>query len=129
MPDSQVSILIVDDEPPIRSLLVEVLSPEFQCACAESASAALALIDSRFFHLALVDPGLPDMSGVDLCRLIVNRTPRTAVVMVSGNTDSHSIDEAIKAGAADYITKPFALTEVLEIVERVLRRCSPDAFS
>jgi len=122
MQDTNISILIVEDEERLRSLLIEILSSRFQCSSAETASDAIRLMESKFFHVALVDMGLPGMSGISLCRLIVNRSPRTVVVVVSGNTDAQSISEAMNAGATDYIAKPFGLSEILLIVERALGR-------
>src|SRR5690349_21775823 len=118
MHDTELSILIVEDEPPIQSLLFEVLSSKYKCWAADSASNAIRLMESRRFHLALVDTGLPGMSGISLCRIIVNRSPQTLVIVVSGNTDSESIDEAMKAGAIEYIVKPFDLAQVVSVVER-----------
>lgn len=120
-----ISILIVEDEAPIRSLLREILTPRFQCFAVATAGEAVALIESRPIHLALVDMGLPGLSGLSLCRFIVNRSPHTAVIVVSGNTDTQSVAEAMKAGASDYITKPFDLSEVVVTVERALKRNSP----
>jgi DNA-binding response OmpR family regulator len=122
MQDTRISILIVEDEKRVRSLLTEILSSRFQCSSAETASEAIRLMESKFFHLALVDMGLPGMSGVSLCRLIVNRSPSTVVVVVSGNTDAQALAEATNAGAADCIAKPFDLSEILLIVERALAR-------
>lgn len=129
MQNTEISILIVEDEPPIQSLLRDLLAPKYTCWSAESASGAIRLMESRFFHLALVDTGLPGMSGISLCRLIVNRSPQTAVIVVSGNTDSQSIDEAMKAGATGYITKPFTLAQVVEAVERSLKRHCPKSVA
>ena len=129
MQNTEISILIVEDEPPIQLLLREVLTPKFKCWSAESASGAIRLMESRFFHLALVDTGLPGMSGISLCRLIVNRSPQTVVIVISGNTDAQSIDEAMKAGAAEYITKPFNLARVVEAVERSLDRRLPKSVA
>ncbi len=129
MQNTELSILIVEDEPPIQALLLEVLTPKFKCWSTESASGAIRLMESRFFHLALVDTGLPGMSGISLCRLIVNRSPQTVVVVVSGNTDSQSIDEAMKAGATEYVTKPFDLSHVVATVERSLARHLPKSVA
>src|SRR6266481_2493502 len=122
MQNTEISILIVEDEPRIRTLLLDLLAPKYACSSAESASSAIRMMESRFFHLALVDNGLPGMSGISLCRLIVNRSPQTAVLVVSGNSEAHAITEAMNAGASDYITKPFDLSEILLTVERVLGR-------
>lgn len=129
MPDTGISILIVEDELRIRSLLTDILSPMFECSSVESAGEAIKLMESRFFHLALLDMGLPGMSGLAICRLIVNRSPNTVVVVVSGNTDDQAIAEAMKAGAADYITKPFELAHVVATVERALGRHRPGAVA
>jgi DNA-binding response OmpR family regulator len=129
MPDTGIAILIVEDEPPLRSLLTEILSSRFQCSSVESAGEAIRVMGSRFFHLALVDIGLPGMSGLGLCRLIVNRSPSTVVVMVSGNTDDQSVAEAMKAGAVDYITKPFDVAHAVAIVEQALGRRFPWAVA
>jgi two-component system KDP operon response regulator KdpE len=129
MLNQRVSILIVDDEPAIRSLLEETLSPKYDCVSVESAGEALRLMDAQFFQLALVDIGLPGMSGLTLCMVIVNRYPRTPVITVSGNTDEKAIADALHAGASDYITKPFNLNDVLTTVERALKRRTPDAVA
>jgi DNA-binding response OmpR family regulator len=125
MEHPEISILIVEDEPPIQSILLDVLSPKFKCWGANSASSAIRLMETRFFHLALVDSGLPGMSGISLCRLIVNRFPLTGVVIVSGSTDPQSIDQAMRAGAIEYVTKPFDLSHIVAIVERCVRRHLP----
>lgn len=127
MENTEISILIVEDEPPIQSILLDVLSPKFKCWAADSASSAIRVMETRFFHVALVDSGLPGMSGITLCRLIANRSPQTAVVIISGNTDSQSIEEAMKAGATEYVTKPFDLSQVVSIVERCVRRHQPES--
>src|SRR5258705_10713926 len=96
MPDTGIAILIVEDEAPLRSLLTGIFSKRFQCSSVESAGEALRVMGSRFFHLALVDIGLPGMSWIGLCRLIVNRSPSTVVVLVSGKTAAQTVAEALQ---------------------------------
>lgn len=127
MENTEVSILIVEDEPPIQSILCDVLSSKYKCWGAESASSAIRLMETRFFHLALVDSGLPGMSGISLCRLIANRSPQTTVIILSGNTDSQLIEEAMKAGAVEFIAKPFDLSNILSTVERFVKRHLPES--
>jgi len=129
MPHQEISILIVDDQATIRSLLTEILSPRYKSVGVERASDALRLLDAQHFHLALVDLGLPGMPGLSLCRLVKNRHPHTSVVVVSGQSDEESIDEALRAGASGFITKPFSLHDALATVERVLERHSPGAVA
>ena len=129
MPDTRISILIVEDDMLVRSLLTDILSPTYQCSSVETAGDALRLMQARVFRLALIDVGLPGMSGLTLCRLIVKRTPVTKVVLISGDTDEQSVAEAMRAGAADYITKPFNLPHAVETLERVLGRPLTDAVA
>lgn len=129
MPDQLRSILIVEDEAPIRSLLTEILGVKYKCSSVESASEALRMMVSQRFDLALIDLGLPGMSGVSLCRLTINLNPQTIVIMISGHTDDQSVDDAIKAGASDYIMKPFAVADVVARVDRALKRNSPGAVA
>jgi len=127
MLNQRVSILIVDDEPAIRSLLEQTLGPRYDCVSVESAEEALRLMDGREFHCALIDIGLPGMSGLTLCTMIVSRYPRTPVITISGDTDDLSIAEALKAGAIHHVTKPFNISDLLTTVESALERQGPNA--
>ena len=129
MADKAVSILIVDDERPVRSLLNLILTPLFHCESAETASEALNLIEVKSFDLALVDMGLPGLSGLSLCRLIVKRNPGTSVVMISGETDDQSISEALAAGAVDYIKKPFDLDRTVQRLQQIIEKRIPGAVA
>lgn len=129
MREKEFSILVVDDEPPVRNLLTAVLSPLFECTSVATAGEAIGMLDSSVFHLALVDLGLPGMSGFALCRLIVNRFPGTAVIVISGDNDDQSIAEAMTAGAWDYVTKPFNLANLVSLVKRGLESNRPGAVA
>ena len=127
MSDESVSVLIVEDEDPIRALLEEILSPRFDCFTTPSANEATRLIESHFFNLILADIGLPGMSGLELCRFVAKKSPRTVVVMISGSVDEQSVTDAKQAGAFDFITKPFDLAEVVATVEHALRHQASQA--
>lgn len=129
MANQEISILIVDDQETIRSLLTEILSPRYKIISVERASEALRLLNAQYFQVALIDLGLPGMSGLSLCRLVKNRHPHTSVVVVSGQSDEQSIDEALRAGASSFLAKPFTLHEAIAAVSRVLERHSPDAVA
>lgn len=127
MLNQRVSILIVDDEPAIRSLLEQTLGPRYDCVSVESAGQALRVLDGQAFDCALIDIGLPDMSGLTLCKMIVNRYTRTPVITISGDTDDLSIADALKAGAIHHVTKPFNISDLLTTVESAMERRSPNA--
>lgn len=129
MADKAASILIVDDERPVRTLLDLILTPIFHCESAETASEALNLLENQSFDVALVDMGLPGLSGLSLCRLIVKRNPGTAVVMISGETDDQSIADALAAGAVDYIKKPFELDRTVQRLQQIIENRLPGAVA
>ena len=74
MKNGERSILIVEDESPVRALLMELLGKQFHCQAADTAEAAIRLLNSQRFHLVLADIGLPGTSGLELCRTIAARS-------------------------------------------------------
>jgi DNA-binding response OmpR family regulator len=104
---SQVKILIVDDDPSIRSTLKEVLSREsYQVAAAESGEEALRLMHDGSFDLALLDLKMGGMDGLSLMREIRRRAPSTGIIMLTGYATLESAIGALREGAHDYLLKP-----------------------
>jgi response regulator RpfG family c-di-GMP phosphodiesterase len=116
-----VSILVIDDEEPIRRLLVTYLSDTYRCVAAGSASDAMTLLAGSSFNLVLSDINMPGTSGTELCQYINKAYPDTVVMMVSGMTDIKYAIEAMRQGAFDYVTKPFDLAHVQLSIDRALR--------
>lgn len=116
-----VSILIIDDEEPIRRLLVTYLADKYRCVAAASADEATTLLARDSFNLVLTDINMPATSGTELCHYINKAYSDTVVIMVSGMTDISYAIEAMRQGAFDYITKPFDLAQVQLCVDRALR--------
>jgi response regulator RpfG family c-di-GMP phosphodiesterase len=117
----ETSILIVDDEEPIRNLLLTCLSNNYTCETASSAEDARSKLSSETFNLVMTDITMPGTSGIELCQHIHKTYHETVVMVVSGMTDIHYAIEAMRHGAFDYITKPFDLAQVAMSVERSLR--------
>lgn len=116
-------ILLVEDETSIADTLIYALETEhFEVAHATTAGAALELLDSTF-HLAILDVGLPDMSGFDLCTEI--RQSSTLPVLFLTARDSE-VDRilGLELGGDDYVTKPFSPREVAARVRAILRRAT-----
>jgi len=113
-------ILIIDDDEQIRGLLKDLLSPTHDCTAVGSAEEALAILDSITFHLVISDINMGGISGLDLVPRILERTPDTVVVMISGQQTIDFAIEAMRAGAFDYITKPLDLRHVETAVKRAL---------
>jgi DNA-binding response OmpR family regulator len=117
-------ILIIDDDPALRHSLAEQLQlhEEFLAAEAETAAQALELTKQQHFDAILVDVGLPDMDGRELCRLMRRGGVRTPILMLTGaDSDSDTI-LGLDSGANDYITKPFRLNVLLARLRAQLRQ-------
>lgn len=119
--NKDVAILIIDDEEPIRRLLVAYLSDSYRCVAAGSAQEAMTLLSGSSFNLVLSDINMPGTSGTELCQYINKAYPDTVVIMVSGMTDITYAIEAMRHGAFDYITKPFDLGQIQVSIDRALR--------
>ena len=113
-------ILIVDDEPGIRNVLVALLSDEYQCATAATAAAALTLLGSNEYELVISDIAMPGMSGLEMIPHVREMAPDTVVVMISGMQTAETAIEALRLGAFDYLMKPFDLQQVEAWVKRAL---------
>ena len=114
LPNSNERLLIVDDDPAIREILLEFLGHRYECDAAGSAEEALALLGAQRFQLVVSDIAMPRMSGLEMIPHVRALAPDTLVVMVSGSQAVESAVEAMRAGAFDYIVKPFDLGHVEE---------------
>lgn len=119
--NKQISILIIDDEEPIRRLLAMYLSEEYTCLTAASADEATELLARGPFNLVVTDIAMPGRSGLELSQYIHQAYPDTVVIVISGMSDINYAIEAMRHGAFDYVTKPFDLSQVLMAVDRALR--------
>ena len=116
-------LLIVDDEVSLRDLLSTVFE-EDGCGVETAASLAeaRASLQKNEPDLVLCDLMLPDGSGLELLREIKGQNPSVAVIMITAHTSTKSAVEALKAGAFDYIAKPFDIEELKIIVRKAVER-------
>ena len=118
-------ILIVEDEAPIREMIAFHLNRAgFDTVeAADCRAAREALADERP-DLALVDWMLPDMSGLELTRMLKRDEEHEdlAVIMLTAKTDEHDMVTGLQGGADDYVTKPFSPRELIARIQAVLRR-------
>jgi len=117
-------VLLVDDDAPLREALVEQLKlhEEFVTETAADAAEALEIVKTRYFDIILLDVGLPDMDGRELCRLMRRSGVRAPVVMLTGADSEADTILGLDAGANDYITKPFRLGVLLARLRAQLRQ-------
>ncbi len=108
-------ILIVDDEPLIRSGLSKALGGLAVVETAASAAQAIARVDSRFYDVCFLDVFLPDMSGIDVMRQIQKTSPNTEIVVMTAYADE-TTREMIRREACRFMEKPLDLSQIKEIV-------------
>ena len=115
-------ILVVDDEPDIRSLLQEILKDEgYEVDVAENGAAARHARRTRRPDLVLLDIWMPDIDGISLLKEWTEEGPLTyPVIMMSGHGTVETAVEATRLGAYDFIEKPLSLAKLLVTVERAL---------
>ena len=115
----QVRLLVVDDEQSIRKLCMTVgESLGFACCEAESGEAALTLLEQQPAHMVLTDMIMPRMSGLDFLEQVKRMLPRTEVALMTGHGSIETAVQAMKLGAYDYISKPFAPLDELRLFLR-----------
>lgn len=116
-------LLVVDDEKNMRLSLQTVLENEdYQVRLAESAEAALKLLQQEEFFMVITDARLGGMSGYEFLRTVADKKPGLPVIMITAYATPKLAVEAIKAGAIDYLAKPFEPDELLHAVGRCAER-------
>ncbi len=123
------NILIVDDEPAIADTLAYALKGEgfasAHCALGGEALARLAPERAAGFDLVVLDVGLPDMSGFDVCRQL-RRHSDIPVLFLTARADEVDRIVGLELGGDDYVAKPFSPREVVSRIRAILRRLRPE---
>src|SRR3954463_16443330 len=124
------TILVVEDDAPTRTFLADNLTADgYELLVADSAREGLRLLETEFPDLALVDVGLPDVSGLELLRRVraadgvASRVdPGTPFVLITGRDGELDRVRGFERGADDYVCKPFSYPELRGRVAALLRR-------
>jgi DNA-binding NtrC family response regulator len=116
------SILVIDDEPLIRMTVQDALAAEgFRVTTAETGQKGIDLFRNKHVDVVITDLRLPDLDGVQILKQIKILNPESQVLMITAYGSIDSAVQAMKEGASDYLTKPFAMDELLLIIKRILR--------
>lgn len=115
-------LLIIEDNPRLSARMKQQLQRWYIVEVAHSGDEGLRLASTDTFNLVLLDLGLPDTPGLEVCRQIRQLTQETPVLVVTGVDTTESRVELLNAGADDYITKPFDLSEMRARINALARR-------
>ena len=120
-------VLIVDDEPGVRSALQRALALErHDVQLAQDGQQALDLLATSAFDAIVLDVAMPRVDGLEVCRRLRAAGDRTPVLMLTARDAIDDRVDGLDAGADDYLVKPFALRELLARLRALLRRLEPD---
>ena len=123
MTEAPARVLVVDDEENMVHVLTKLLRGEgFEVEGAGTGEAALERLRAGPFELVLTDLKLPDTDGIEILKAARELHPETVVILITAYGTIGSAIEAMRAGAYDYVTKPFRAGEILQAVEKALER-------
>ena len=121
MGESSGPVLLVDDDPAVGKVLGALLTQAgIDNQFAPNAAEALAALQQRPFDVVVTDLRMPGMDGLELLRRVAASWPETSVVMLTAHGTVPLAVEAMKAGAADFVLKPFDREEILYVIRKAL---------
>jgi DNA-binding response OmpR family regulator len=116
-------VLVIEDEPQMRSMLTDNLEFEgYRVTAVASGEEALQAVASRHFSLLLVDVMLPGISGFDVCQQLRARGKHVPIVVLTARTGEQDRVRGLDLGDDDYVSKPFSVSELLARVRALVRR-------
>jgi len=121
MPNAR-RILIVDDDDAIRGMLYDLLSEKYECNTASMAEEALQYIEVQQYDAILTDIAMPGLTGVELLQRVQENHKATPVILISGKGSEQDPKALMDLGAFAYVTKPFNLDEIEDVVERAVAK-------
>ena len=122
MSDNAGTVLVVDDEPGIvRALTAALTARGHPVLTAATGAEAIEAVRSHRPHVVILDLGLPDIDGVEVCRVLRTWTAVPVIVLTAEGAEDRKV-EALDEGADDYVTKPFSTPELLARVRVALRQ-------
>ena len=116
-------ILVVDDDPECRDILMRLLTlSDYEVETVESGRDAVELLKRAEFKLVLTDIVMPDMDGLELLSHVKSHYPNIPVIMVTGRASNESKNEVLEKGAEGLILKPYTRNQLMTIVNETLAK-------
>ncbi|MDD5044449.1 MAG: diguanylate cyclase [Candidatus Omnitrophica bacterium] len=123
MKNSEINVLVVDDEQVMRDLLHDVLTDAgYKVDTAGRGEDALEKIKADNFSIVITDLKMPGISGLEVLRKVKSTNSNACVIMITAYPSVESVTEAMRAGAYDYIVKPFNVEEISLVLRRAVER-------
>ncbi len=116
------TILIVDDDAVIRGMLYELFSEKYECHTASTAEEAFQYLEVETYDAILTDIAMPGLTGIELLKRVQLCDSDTPVLLISGKGDEQDLQQLIDLGAFAYVSKPFKLVEIEEVVEEAVAK-------
>lgn len=118
---SDISVLVIDDDPAVLELVMSVLDPlDLEALGTTDPEKGMEIVRRRRPRAVLLDLAMPKISGLELLDKIAEADPSTDVIVISGNDDPEVAAETIKRGAADYLSKPLSVQRLRERLQDVV---------
>lgn len=115
-------ILVTDDDQSIREMLFDMIQLfGYECKVASNANEALNILKADDFSIIISDIKIPEIDGISLTKLIKKSFPSIDVMIITGYDTDYSFKDVIKAGASDFVTKPFSIDEIEAKISRIFR--------
>ncbi|RMD91540.1 MAG: sigma-54-dependent Fis family transcriptional regulator [Calditrichaeota bacterium] len=121
MHKNRLTLLIADDDSNFRNIVTNrLVRRNYHVAIADCGDKAIELCRNHTFDIALIDLRLPDVNGMELIKKLKSIDEKLAIIIITGYPSVHTAVEAMSMGAHYYLTKPFKLSELEEIINRIL---------
>ena len=119
-------ILIVEDEMALLATLKEYLVIEYNVVTAQTGEDAESLFKELKFDAVIVDLNLPDTHGLTVIKLVKNRQPKAAILVLTGDGASNTVKKALDFGAMDYLLKPISKSQLLRRLKHAVNTKKSD---
>lgn len=114
------TILIVDDDAVVRGILLDLFSESYECNTASTAEEAFEFLEIENYDAVLTDIAMPGFNGIELLKRVQQKNSKTPVILISGKGSEEDSRSLLQMGAFAYVTKPFSLEHVEELVQRAV---------
>ena len=121
----QIEVLVMDDEPGVRSLLADALATDGYLLYLADGTNATEALTARHYDLIISDLKMPVVNGLEALALAKEKSPEAKLIVITGYPSEESLQSCREMGVARYVVKPFSLTEIRQVARNALRGNSP----